>query len=75
MFSSCFQQANLGVCGDKEGTDNLENWMYKRGFPATSIHGDRTQQVHQISESSAYHAYTCVSQMDFGGNQLYPIYT
>jgi hypothetical protein len=42
MFSSCFQQANLGVCGDKEGTDNLENWMYKRGFPATSIHGDRT---------------------------------
>jgi ATP-dependent RNA helicase DDX3X len=30
----------------KRGADALEDW-FKNGFPATSIHGDRTQQVQQ----------------------------
>ncbi|KAM0887600.1 hypothetical protein ACQ4PT_028912 [Festuca glaucescens] len=28
----------------KRGADALENWLYTNGFPATSIHGDHTQQ-------------------------------
>jgi hypothetical protein len=29
----------------KRGADALEDWLFRNGFPATSIHGDRTQQV------------------------------
>ncbi|KAH9326737.1 hypothetical protein KI387_006915, partial [Taxus chinensis] len=28
----------------KRGADSLENWLCTNGFPATTIHGDRTQQ-------------------------------
>ena len=28
----------------KRGADQLEDWLSRQGFPATSIHGDRTQQ-------------------------------
>ncbi|KAL9662288.1 hypothetical protein QQ045_027121 [Rhodiola kirilowii] len=28
----------------KKGADALENWLYMNGFPATTIHGDRSQQ-------------------------------
>ncbi|KAL9672795.1 hypothetical protein QQ045_029047 [Rhodiola kirilowii] len=28
----------------KKGADALENWLYVNGFPATTIHGDRSQQ-------------------------------
>ncbi|XP_066396924.1 DEAD-box ATP-dependent RNA helicase 52B-like [Miscanthus floridulus] len=28
----------------KRGADALEDWLFRNGFPATSIHGDRTQQ-------------------------------
>ena len=31
----------------KKGADALEHWLYMNGFPATTIHGDRTQQVSQ----------------------------
>ncbi|KAM0887601.1 hypothetical protein ACQ4PT_028912 [Festuca glaucescens] len=42
----------------KRGADALENWLYTNGFPATSIHGDHTQQVeshylHLINELCA----------------------
>ncbi|KAJ0787454.1 putative RNA helicase [Helianthus annuus] len=30
----------------KKGADSLEYWLCMNGFPATTIHGDRTQQVH-----------------------------
>ena len=29
----------------KRGADALEEWLCRNGFPATSIHGDRSQQV------------------------------
>lgn len=29
----------------KKGADALEHWLCMNGFPATTIHGDRTQQV------------------------------
>jgi len=28
----------------KKGADALEYFLYKEGYPSTSIHGDRTQQ-------------------------------
>ncbi|GJP84704.1 hypothetical protein CLOP_g14754 [Closterium sp. NIES-67] len=28
----------------KKGADSLEDWLCRNGFPATSIHGDRSQQ-------------------------------
>ncbi|KAK4779578.1 hypothetical protein SAY87_015684 [Trapa incisa] len=33
----------------KRGADSLENWLYANGFPATSIHGDRTQQERELA--------------------------
>ncbi|KAI3495949.1 hypothetical protein L1887_38297 [Cichorium endivia] len=27
----------------KKGVDSLEYWLYSNGFPATTIHGDRSQ--------------------------------
>ena len=30
----------------KRGADALEDWLCRMGFPATTIHGDRTQQVY-----------------------------
>lgn len=32
----------------KKGADNLENWLCMNGFPATTIHGDRSQQVSEL---------------------------
>jgi superfamily II DNA/RNA helicase len=29
----------------KRGADALEDWLTRMGFPATTIHGDRSQQV------------------------------
>ena len=29
----------------KRGADALEDWLCRMGFPATTIHGDRTQHV------------------------------
>ncbi|KAK4772437.1 hypothetical protein SAY86_014212 [Trapa natans] len=33
----------------KKGADSLENWLCMNGFPATSIHGDRTQQERELA--------------------------
>lgn len=33
----------------KRGADSLEHWLCMNGFPATSIHGDRNQQVRSCS--------------------------
>lgn len=33
----------------KKGADSLEHWLYVNGFPATSIHGDRTQQERELA--------------------------
>lgn len=33
----------------KKGADSLENWLYTNGFPATSIHGDRSQQERELA--------------------------
>nr|GLL31739.1 DEAD-box ATP-dependent RNA helicase 37-like [Ipomoea trifida] len=33
----------------KKGADSLEHWLYLNGFPATSIHGDRTQQEREYA--------------------------
>lgn len=43
----------------KKGADSLEHWLCRNGFPATAIHGDRTQQV--IRELSRFLAFTCSS--------------
>ena len=32
----------------KKGADSLEHWLCINGFPATTIHGDRTQQVNWL---------------------------
>lgn len=42
----CLQQAlTLVFVETKKGADALEHWLCLNGFPATTIHGDRTQQV------------------------------
>ncbi|CAH9082880.1 unnamed protein product [Cuscuta epithymum] len=38
------QALTLVFVETKKGADSLEHWLYMNGFPATSIHGDRTQQ-------------------------------
>ncbi|TVU41356.1 hypothetical protein EJB05_14864 [Eragrostis curvula] len=38
------QSLTLVFVETKRGADALEDWLYRNGFPATSIHGDRTQQ-------------------------------
>lgn len=39
------QSLTLVFVETKKGADSLENWLCSNGFPATSIHGDRSQQV------------------------------
>ncbi|GFZ20788.1 P-loop containing nucleoside triphosphate hydrolases superfamily protein [Actinidia rufa] len=38
------QSLTLVFVETKKGADALEHWLYINGFPATTIHGDRTQQ-------------------------------
>ncbi|EEF35307.1 dead box ATP-dependent RNA helicase, putative [Ricinus communis] len=38
------QALTLVFVETKKGADSLEHWLYVNGFPATSIHGDRSQQ-------------------------------
>ncbi|XP_010524794.1 PREDICTED: DEAD-box ATP-dependent RNA helicase 37-like isoform X1 [Tarenaya hassleriana] len=33
----------------KKGADSLEHWLCMNGFPATSIHGDRSQQEREVA--------------------------
>nr|XP_043630968.1 DEAD-box ATP-dependent RNA helicase 37-like [Erigeron canadensis] len=37
------QALTLVFVETKKGADSLEYWLYSNGFPATTIHGDRTQ--------------------------------
>lgn len=39
------QTLTLVFVETKRGADALENWLCVNGFPATTIHGDRSQQV------------------------------
>lgn len=36
----------------KRGADSLEDWLSRQGFPATSIHGDRTQMEREYALKS-----------------------
>lgn len=40
------QALTLVFVETKRGADALEHWLCGNGFPATTIHGDRTQQVY-----------------------------
>ncbi|GKC95429.1 DEAD-box ATP-dependent RNA helicase 37-like protein [Tanacetum coccineum] len=37
------QPLTLVFVETKKGADSLEHWLYSNGFPATTIHGDRSQ--------------------------------
>ena len=39
------QALTLVFVETKKGADSLEYWLCSNGFPATTIHGDRSQQV------------------------------
>ncbi|XP_066335669.1 DEAD-box ATP-dependent RNA helicase 37-like [Miscanthus floridulus] len=43
------QSLTLVFVETKRGADALEDWLFKNGFPATSIHGDRTQQEREYA--------------------------
>jgi len=45
LFFVLQQALTLVFVETKKGADALEHWLTINGFPATSIHGDRTQQV------------------------------
>ncbi|CAL9245908.1 unnamed protein product [Arabidopsis halleri] len=43
------QSLTLVFVETKRGADTLENWLCMNEFPATSIHGDRTQQEREVA--------------------------
>ncbi|KAL8467405.1 hypothetical protein ACS0TY_030885 [Phlomoides rotata] len=43
------QSLTLVFVETKKGADSLENWLCINGFPATTIHGDRTQQEREFA--------------------------
>ncbi|CAA7060702.1 unnamed protein product [Microthlaspi erraticum] len=43
------QSLTLVFVETKRGADSLENWLCMNEFPATSIHGDRTQQEREVA--------------------------
>ncbi|CAH2058351.1 unnamed protein product [Thlaspi arvense] len=46
------QALTLVFVETKRGADTLENWLCINGFPATTIHGDRTQQEREVALKS-----------------------
>ncbi|CAH2063671.1 unnamed protein product [Thlaspi arvense] len=46
------QSLTLVFVETKRGADSLENWLCMNEFPATSIHGDRTQQEREVALKS-----------------------
>ena len=38
------KQLTLVFVETKRGADQLDEFLYREGFPVTSIHGDRTQK-------------------------------
>lgn len=43
------QSLTLVFVETKKGADSLEHWLCMNGFPATTIHGDRTQQEREYA--------------------------
>ncbi|KAK6126829.1 hypothetical protein DH2020_039422 [Rehmannia glutinosa] len=43
------QSLTLVFVETKKGADSLEHWLCLNGFPATTIHGDRTQQERELA--------------------------
>ncbi|KAG2252258.1 hypothetical protein Bca52824_082394 [Brassica carinata] len=43
------QALTLVFVETKKGADSLENWLCMNGFPATTIHGDRSQQEREMA--------------------------
>ncbi|KAK1578707.1 hypothetical protein Q3G72_032549 [Acer saccharum] len=43
------QALTLVFVETKKGADALEHWLYSNGFPATTIHGDRSQQEREMA--------------------------
>ncbi|KAK8359148.1 hypothetical protein V6Z11_A04G076500 [Gossypium hirsutum] len=43
------QALTLVFVETKKGADSLEHWLCINGFPATTIHGDRTQQERELA--------------------------
>ncbi|CAI9761126.1 unnamed protein product [Fraxinus pennsylvanica] len=43
------QALTLVFVETKKGADSLEHWLCVKGFPATTIHGDRTQQERELA--------------------------
>lgn len=43
------QPLTLVFVETKKGADSLEHWLCRNGFPATAIHGDRTQQEREYA--------------------------
>ncbi|CAA0842792.1 DEAD-box ATP-dependent RNA helicase 37 [Striga hermonthica] len=43
------QALTLVFVETKKGADSLEHWLYMNGFPATTIHGDRSQQERELA--------------------------
>ncbi|KAH6785015.1 hypothetical protein C2S51_037470 [Perilla frutescens var. frutescens] len=43
------QALTLVFVETKKGADALEHWLCMNGFPATTIHGDRTQQERELA--------------------------
>lgn len=48
------QSLTLVFVETKKGADALEHWLCINGFPATTIHGDRTQQVSGLEINLEY---------------------
>ncbi|XP_052187463.1 DEAD-box ATP-dependent RNA helicase 37-like [Diospyros lotus] len=46
------QALTLVFVETKKGADSLEHWLCMNGFPATTIHGDRTQQEREMALKS-----------------------
>ena len=75
------QTLTLVFVETKRGADSLENWLCMNGFPATSIHGDRNQQVcfcfYSVqnspfcTETEAF-SYNCLLQYVYTTGQLVP---
>lgn len=45
----------------KRGADALEDWLCRMGFPATTIHGDRTQSVSSSCITRPFPVYFCLA--------------
>jgi hypothetical protein len=75
------QTLTLVFVETKRGADSLESWLCMNGFPATSIHGDRNQQVcfcfYSVqnspfcTETEAF-SYNCLLQYVYTTGKLVP---